>query len=325
MERNQYFYTEAAEPELNELVVGRRAGHAVRLNGSIPASRLRSGLTGVVWREPSRLEGAVRPTVFVAREEDQKRLCGRFAQLRTDLSPLTAWAHLLRPEYFELVRGLTREADLNGYQAAWTGLAVAEALLLSERPIAQLRVAACFATQTFAVARGKALWDRVPTPDIAERFDLANRLFRHGESRHARLRSVLEPVWTVLSMAGSSDLHLRRSELLPLVESLRRLRDLRERIRNNQSVHREEDAGYFVEPLRDLVPEAQMFAHLLNLAPEQRLGFFDELVLALNEYETEVIAPRRASLAFLAGYLAGCRRWRFRRGSAANCGTMVRI
>ena len=92
MERDQYSYTEAAEPELNELVVGRRAGHAVHLYGSIPASRLRSGVTGVVWREPS-LNGVVQPIVLVAREEDQKRLCGRFAQLRSDLSPLTTWAH----------------------------------------------------------------------------------------------------------------------------------------------------------------------------------------------------------------------------------------
>ncbi len=304
MERDQYSYTEAAEPELNELVVGRRAGHAVHLYGSIPASRLRSGVTGVVWREPSRSDGVVQPIVLVAREEDQKRLCGRFAQLRSDLSPLTTWAHLLRPEHFELVRGLTREADLNGYQAAWTGLAVAEALLLSERPIAQLRVAACFATQTFAVARGKALWDRVPTSEIAERFDLANRLFRHSELRHARLRAVLEPIWTVLSTAASSDLHGRHAELAPLVSSLRRLRDFRERIRDHQSAQREEDAWYFVEPLRELAPEAQIFTHLSKMAPEQRLKQFDKLVLALNEHETEAAGPRRGSLAFLAGYLA---------------------
>jgi len=104
------------------LVMGRRAGRPMRWIEGTRNRPLPTGYTGVVWREPSKRDEPVRPLVLVSREEDQRRLCGRFAQLRSDLSPLTVWCHLLTPERFEIVDTVARDADLGGYEAAWTGL-----------------------------------------------------------------------------------------------------------------------------------------------------------------------------------------------------------
>ena len=293
----QLFYAEATETELNDLVVGRRAGNPIRVDYNRSAPRLRNGAVGVVWREWGGADGVIQPVVLVCREEEQRRLCGRFAQMRSDVSPLTAWCHLLKPEHFDLVHSFTRDANLGGYQAAWTGLTVAEALLLSERPIGQLRIAACFATQTFAVARAKALWERVSTEEVIGRFDVSYGLFRHGEPRHRRLRPFLEPIWAILALAASADEHGSRGQYRPIVESLRRL----DNARRNKTEH---EAFYIAQPLTDIAPEAQIFSELQNLPAEQRLRLFDLLVMALSEKDIGVDSARRVTLGFLAGYLA---------------------
>jgi hypothetical protein len=291
------YYTEASESELNDLVVGRRAGHPLRLDSRMSAPRLRNGGIGVVWREWGHGQSTVQPVVLICREDEQRRLFGRFAQLRGDVSPLTAWCHLLKPEHFDLVRTFTRDAELGGYQAAWTGLVVAEALLLSERQIGQLRLPACFATQTFAVARTKALWERIPTDEIITRFDTGHRLFRYGEPRHLNLRPFLEPIWTILSLAASSDAHGSWGEYRPIVESLRRLDTLRR-------AGNEIAAAHIAQPLVDLAPEAQPFTMLTELTAERRLHLFDQFILALDHEGPHDRSARRLALAFLAGYLA---------------------
>jgi hypothetical protein len=292
-----FFYTEATEAELNELVVGRRAGRPMRWIEGTRNRRLPIGYTGVVWREPSKREEPVHPLVLVCREEDQRRLCGRFAQLRSDLSPLTVWCHLLTPERFEIVDTLARDADLSGYEAAWTGLVIAEALLLAERSIAKLRIASCLATQSYAIARSAALWPRTSLAEVVNRFDAAQRLFRTGEARNSKLRTALEPIWGSLADAGSSDLLPSRVELRPLVESLRRLRDARQ-------ARDENEALVFSKSLWQVVPEVEAFTKLREWTPEQRVQEFDKLLRGLDDASRNQNGPRRVGLAFLAGYLA---------------------
>ena len=46
-----------------------------------------------------------------------------------------------------------REAKFGGTLAAWSGLVIAEASLLSGRPLSEIRIAACLASATYAVAK----------------------------------------------------------------------------------------------------------------------------------------------------------------------------
>ncbi len=255
--------------------------------------QLATGSTGVLWRKPRHLAEPVQALILVAREEDQRRLCGRFAQLRSDLSPLTSWCHLLTPRRFESLDSLTRYPDLGGLEAAWTGLIVAETLLLTERSLAQLRISACLATQSFALARAKALWSPASAPEILKRFDDAQQFLRaedgiyRGESRIERVRAALHPIWA--SLAGASGVE-------PIVESLVELRDAR--LREDK-----EEARRFAAPLVGSIPEARLFDKLADLTSEQRLQVFDKIMDSLEA--TMGREPmRRSGLTLLAGYLA---------------------
>jgi hypothetical protein len=204
---------------------------------------------------------------------------------------------LLTPERFEVIDSLVRDANLGGYQAAWAGLVIAEALLLAERSIAKLRIASCLATQTYAIARSRALWPRTPIAEVINRFDIAQRLLRTGDRRDIRLRAVFEPIWGSLTDAASSDLAPNRGELRPVVESLRRLREAR-------LARHENEVLAFVGPLREVTPEAEAFGKLSDLTPEQRVQEFDILMKCLDDPSLDRNPPRRIGLAFLAGYLA---------------------
>jgi hypothetical protein len=286
------------EAELNEILAGRRAGHGMHWSGGKRNFRLSNGATGVIWREADRPNDPIQPVLLVSREEENRRLCGRFAQLRSDLSPLTVWCHLLTPERFEVLDDLSRDADLGGYEAAWIGLVIAEALLLAERSVSNLKIAACLSTQTFGVARSLALWgSRVSRAEILERFDSAHRLFRSGEPAGVRLRPSLQLIWDSLAGAASGEFFSGNAELRPVIESLRRLNDARI-AGDNHAVHS------FVRPLLEIAPEAVALTDLSSLAPEERLREFDRLVSRLKNVDLDNEPRRRLVLCLLAGFLA---------------------
>jgi hypothetical protein len=312
----EYSYTVASESELDELMVGHQAGLAIRLSKWFtPQQRLSSGFTGVVWKLVSDADDMVQPLALVSLKEDLKRLCGRYSQLRSDLSPLTSWCHLLTPEYFESLSSLDREPDLGGLQAAWTGLVVAEALLLTDWPLASIRMPACLATQSFAVARARALWKHLSVEDVIQRFNEANRICRsestaqRGDSRAGILRKALQPIWTCLEAVPGDQMPRAGRELEPVVVSLRallRARSEKDALEAGQdrSQRDAQEARRFVEPLLGAVPEAQEFERLTDLPPELRLRLFDRLVNSLNSLSSERDSLRRNSLMLLAGYLA---------------------
>jgi hypothetical protein len=261
--------------------------------------------TGVISRSGPDLDAPLQPIALICREEDIRRLCGRYAQLHGDLSPLTAWCHLLTPRFFEPFKAsddLTQWPELGGFQAAWAGLVVAEALLLSEKPLASLRIPACLATQTFAIARTRALWRHIPLEEIVRRFESANRLCRNdsfqskGEFRSGKVRSCLQPIWATLS-ALSEGVPPLLSELRPLVSSLHALQHARLAKDKNE-------ARRLSGPLIEYVPEAEAFVGLADLTPEMRLRVFDQLVAGLNKAELDNVSVRRNGLALLAGYLS---------------------
>lgn len=294
-----YFFATVSESDLNELLAGREAGRA---NAWIPSKsihqRIKSGSMGVLWKKQQSAKG-VQPLLLVVHEKELRRLYGRLAQLRSDLSPLTAWCHVITPDRFKCLDETVRSPDLSELEAAWTGLIIAEARLLSARPVANIRVSACLATQTFAVARTFALWNDVSLDGILERFDTTNCLFRgkvpeSDQVGYTKLRTKLLPIWTSLAALSGPD--RITSELRPVVESLRVLKEVRQTQDDNE-------AGQFVAPLLELVPEVQSLEKLKEMSPEQRLQQFDRLVESLDAAVRNKEAARQVILTLVAGYL----------------------
>jgi hypothetical protein len=302
MEQN-YRYTLADESETDELLSGHRANATLAWDRSSKPQGPRSGSIGIVWQDHDDPRASIRPLILIANDDDVRRLCGRYAQLRSDLSPLTAWCHLLTPRFLEALDSVQKKPELAGIEAAWTGLTVAEALLLAEKPLASIRISACLATQTYAMARTNALWNHIPSADIVNRFEAANRLCRseraphNGESRTGRIRNSLEPLWETLIGMGRGRYSSRQHEIEPLIDALQRLQEAR--------LHQDtNEAREVLRPLLPFVPEAEDLAHLSELPPEIRLRIFDKLVRSLASVEGPRDKLRRNALALLAGYLA---------------------
>ncbi len=298
----QYLYMMANEEELDSLLLGQVVPGYSPWSQFAKPPKPRSGSAGVIWlSEDSGLP--IRPLAIVIDEDDIPRLCGRYAQLHGDLSPLTAWCHIITPRFFEALDSLARVPDLRGLQAAWTGVTIAEATLIAERPPASIKISACWATQSFAVARANALWSSLTVADVTKRFEYANRSFRTdsriqgGESRAARIRTSLQPIWEALiGVAQGRGLH-KSSELHPIISALSSLIDARE-------ARDPKEASQLIRPLLHYVPEADAFERLGEIAPEGRLRLFDTLVEALDGADRSRAQPRRNGLALLAGYLA---------------------
>src|ERR1035437_3889453 len=199
---SEYVFTAATEPDLNELFSGREAGISQPLSVMYKPTRLAPSSFGVVYKHGHSPSDPVQPLVLVSRKEDLKRLFGRFAHLRDNYSPVTAWCHVLTPEQFDSLESLTKSAELGEFEASWSGLAIAEAQLLTERPLSNLGLSACLATQSFGVGRAKSLWHS--TSDVPARLDAANRLMRRSspskrtEARTQQVRAALKPIWQSL-------------------------------------------------------------------------------------------------------------------------------
>jgi hypothetical protein len=298
--QGEQFYSVVSEPELNELLAGRPVGYGLPWPVSLNPPHLTEGSTGVLWRRNND-EGAVQPLTLVVREDQVRRLFGRFAQLRSDLSPLSAWCHVLTPDRFYALHSMVIESDLKGLEAAWSGAVIAEAALLSDKSLSNLRLPACFATYGFGIARAMSLWGRVSIMDIALRIDSANRLLKaegigqRNAVRSSKIRSALDPIWQSLLALSSANLGVGTG-LAPIVESLRAL----QRARAQKDP---DEARLLATHLRDAIPEADVFTDFQTLTPEQRLRQFDRLVDALNAVG-ERESFRRNALAMLAGYLS---------------------
>jgi hypothetical protein len=294
--RAEYVFAAVGEKDLNDIIAGRRAGRPTPLTLHAP-THLHAGEVGVVWQEGRKWDDVVQPLLLIVREEDQRRLFSRFAQLRSDLSPLSPWCHIVTPKLYEALDGVVREADLGGLEAAWTSLIVAETLLLAGRPLAQLRVAACLATQSFAIARAQAIWSPISADDIISRYDAARRLLRASDPHTARLRIALEPIWACLVRVSGDKSIPFDSALDPIVRSLRALKDARDQ-KDPDEAHR------FAEPLKESGIEVGLFRHLLNLPPEQRVREFDRIIFDLAGADRGDSTIYRHTLALVAGYLA---------------------
>ena len=288
-------FSKVNDDQFNLLMEGAHPQHSVPWSLRDTPVRLANNEFGVLWASTQSEASVARPLAVVVRREDQQRLFGRFAQLRSDLSPFSAWCHIVTPDRLDAMDDLGRDANLGDYAAAWTGLVVAEAMLLAERSVARIRIAACMATQTFAVARANALWSP-PFQETIQKYDLAQTLFPSEHRRSPRIRSAFEPIWSVLATLSLGAVRPHDDRLLPLVEAIHLLHLAR--------IHKDPDeATPFLRPLRNILPDELMngLERLSSLSPEARVQAFDRSVSYLEKSQS----PReRQIFAAVAGYLA---------------------
>lgn len=291
-------YITAGDGDLDKLLQGKRIAGLVHTD-SRTSNSLLPDETGVLVALGKAPEDPLRPLALVCHDHDVRRLCGRYAHVRADFSPLTAWCHLLNTDFYKDFNGIARKPQFRGTAAAWCGLVVAETLLLTGRPLASIRISACLASATYAVARTKALWEWTTIESIQERLDAANRLCRgkgataRHQDRVSQVRSSFVPMWRCLTALNDSS---SRNELQPLVMALNALHDARTCRDTNEAEH-------LARPLVKTVPEARSFSQLTEMAPEVRLKLFDELVMKFMETDPKLLV-RRNGLALATGYLA---------------------
>ena len=300
-QRKEFGYIIARDSELDELL---RASTQTQLQhtDSLTLKSLRVGEVGVLVSLGKTSKLPLRPLALVCHDEDVRRLCGRYAHVRADFSPLTAWCHLLNPAFHMNMDGVVHEPKFANTVAAWSGLIVAETRLLSDRPLRNIRISACLASATYAVSRTLTLWDKLTIESIVERFDAANTLCRgtgaasRDQSRSSRVRAAFVPMWRCLGTLSSDANDPSREELFPLVVALNALQEAKSRSDPNE-------AGQFAGPLLKAVPEAQDFCQLAQISPESRLKLFDHLVSILRSTDRTAIV-RRNALGLAIGYLA---------------------
>lgn len=289
---NDWSFVAADDEQLNEVLsgVGTRGGYPWPARSS---RRLNFEQEVGVLVQISGFESGMRPGALVVSEGASRRLFGRYSQLRSDLSPISAWTHILDPDQFEQTREETLVPDLAGFEASWIGLSVAEALMLSERPLAQLKLVACLATPTFAIARAHALWPRETIDSVLRRYDVCQKLIRANEGAANRLREPLSDIWKALlavSMPLPRDLP---SELRWVTQGLVALKEAR--------LSGQNEARALFDVFDD--PRVGFLRHLDEMPPEIRVREFDRLINAIN-HAAPADHANRNMLLFVAGYLA---------------------
>jgi hypothetical protein len=295
-------YSNATGEQLDLLLTGKSVGPSLSLR-ELSVQGPPPGAVGVIYARNDSDPNRVRPLVLIGREDDLGKLCARYAQLRSDLSPLSVWCHLVAPSFFDQVDAVWHEARMDGLETAWAGLAIAEALMVSETPINRLRLQTCLVTQTFLVARTQALWKQAEVTTVMRRRDTAYRLLKASNIHMDRFRSSLMPIWDCLSglSDGGSAPVSGGERFYPLLRALAVLRESRRW--NGEGPATLE----FATALGPVVPEAGEFYSLEQQAPEARLRLFDRLIGALDKAardDREATGVRRHGLALLAGYLA---------------------
>ncbi|UVO30403.1 hypothetical protein [Bradyrhizobium arachidis] len=288
-------FSRVTDSELNSLVEGVHPQYLVPWSMRESPMRIGPNEFGVLWASTRSDVSVAQPLVLIVRKEDQQRLFGRFAQVRSDLSPFSSWCHITTPNRMDVVDDLTKHGNLGDYTAAWTGLVVAETLLLAERPLARIRIPACTATQTFAIARAVALWSP-SISEVTQKYDQSQNLFRAEHRRSSRIRSALEPIWGALAALSGARLPPRDERLLPLIEGIHLLHVAR----TQKDPH---ETASFLRSLRNVLPTDLVndFERLSSLAPEERVRAFDK---SLSYVEKSQDQKERQILAALTGYLA---------------------
>lgn len=292
MHKTELQFTIADETELNELVSGKATSLSQKWPDRGPPPHIPSGMIGVVWRDPAASTTPAKPLMLVVGAPDRNRLFNRFSQVRSDLSPISAWCHICSPERFERIHEGNVESDLGGFDACWAGLVIAEAAILAARPVSSLKIASCMATQSYAIGRTFALYGSQSLSGVFEAFDSLQSSMRQADNGRKLVREALLPIWTVLSglLGGKVSATRDEQDVMDAVRSLLRARQ--SEISANSVL-----ANHLAD-----IPESELLFSLEITSPEDRLRQFDKLVSRISD--TKDSPGRFLKLSFLAGYLA---------------------
>lgn len=280
----------ATQDELNELLVGVRVGVPYPWPSHGAGRRVPPGRFGVLCERDAYNPDFVRPVLLVIHDEDERKLFARYSQLRGDLSPLSSWLNVVEPKQFERMEAPVVEADLGGFEAAWTGLIVAEASILSRRSQQRLKQSACMATQSFAIARHVALWGASSVPALRARYNTAQAIVR-GNSNPTKVAEWLEPIWSTMLAVTGAGATSYRDDLLAF--AIQRLHHARLNGQNEWDV--------ILEALGKLKGNETQ-PDIARASPEQRLRIFDDYLFAIADAGQDL--EHRIRMSFLAGYIA---------------------
>lgn len=296
-----YYFSKLNEAELNEILEGKLKGKYMPLDmKGISFSGLpQQDQFYVVSKAVDPHSNAVQPVIVITDSDNLTRLFGRMAQLRDYLSPMTSWCHVMTPDLFFGSDDLEITPRHHGWAGAWVGACIAEAFLLVDRPLGELKIAACLATHSFALGRTVGLWPKVSKKEIVIRMDTAKSLFKRESisfrnDQNNFLKNCLDPIWESLYLATTASSNGDpRYQLIS--RSLMALHDSRY---NNI----EDGISALARNIINLVPEASFFEDLPNMPSGKRLQLFDKLVNALSLLSnSEDVRPQKTALALLAG------------------------
>ncbi|MGI8397603.1 hypothetical protein ACRYWZ_14585 [Agrobacterium deltaense] len=287
MSMDELFFLVAEESQVNDIVTGLYSGISQPWSYH-QYSKIGGNEVGIVAKGNGHSDH-VQPLVFVVPEDTQRRLFTRFASLRSEFSPLTSWSHIVDRRLFEHLEATKRVPSLSNLEASWSGLAVAEAVLLSGRSPDKLKIASCFATATFAVARAVALWPSLSVPDVREKYDNCNRLIRGGATPNPQVTKRLEPIWKSLLEAGEGAAY-PASRTTSAILALQQARE-----------NRSDSEHFALAEAFDSWPEFSFLRELETLGPEDRVHLFDHLIRELRS--SGKANERKELLAFAAAYV----------------------
>jgi hypothetical protein len=280
----------ASEEELNGLLEGRSAKSGYPWPSTGTKQRIPKGSFGVLTVTLDLGSNVVRPIAIIVDQGGEARLFSRFSQVRSDLSPLSSWLHVLSQDDWDRLHAPVTATSFNGFEAAWAGLAVAEAAILSRRPSSQLKLMACLATQSFAIARALGLWGVTNPTAVLERFNVIAHSVRKGPGTTAAVRGLLDPIWSSLTAATMRD--VSRGRPGSIARALIALHDAR-----SMGVMDHDPIKFCLD-----LPETAILDDIDEMTPESRLKFFDHLVDGLRREKTT--PERRLELCFFAAYIA---------------------
>lgn len=284
MSDREFLCLTAPREVLASVLRGKGLERAIPLSHSrLPRLSPREAL--VIWQKHS-----PRPCIVGTSDEDRQELFNWLLTFHRDLSPLSSWCHVVSLDEIERFRSGGRSyADLAGFEAAWAGAAIAEAMVLSGRSFDSVTLASCLATETFAIGRTAALYGaRSAASDVSERIaEIRAMLGRRAERWHPTSLTI-EVLLRLLPEPFSA-----QSALIDLfAEACRSLIASNEK---EPSIH-----PRVVQRIIDRVPMLAGLELLGDLSAEDRVKFLRQI----RQIATSPIKGEdRAVLCFAAGYI----------------------
>lgn len=283
------FQAVVGRQDLSMVLRGHRPPSATLMRERGASLRLSKRDALVIWSGPSQ-----RPCAIYIGNDDYHELFAWLYTFHRDLVPITSWCHVLPvSEMGRLGASGSREADLVGFEAAWTGAIIAEAMILSQRSFEDINLASCFATESYAIGRTAALYGaKAALSEPLDQLEMVRARSQRSGDNKARLRARIgtEVLLRLLPDAPPPP----NGTIALLVEACRSLST-----KTHSAVDDPELSRLFLDDISARVPELSLVGHLSGMSAEDRV----RLLRHLRSLIATVDPESRQVLVFLAGYV----------------------